>query len=120
MKTYRLSNGQQKELMIRGQQLTIAIPTTDTDDSDFPLQYAKRCLPEHEEMITDAESQLIMSILPGAGEGVAGILGSISDAPSPSPGSIAVAIECVVATLRPPRCRGEVKKVQWPGCQLGD
>lgn len=112
---YRLSNRQQKELAIRGQQLTIAIPTFSASDGDSPLAYAKRCLPEHSDMIADADTQLIVSILPGIGDGVARILGTIADVATISPGSIPVAIECAVVTIRPPRCRGESGKVQWPG-----
>jgi hypothetical protein len=118
---YRLSNAQQKELLIRGQQLTIAVPTLDTDDADIARQFAERSLPEVSEHIADAWVQLIRVALPGAGKGLTGKLGVIlPEGALPKSEQITVNVEVCLVSLRPPRCRGELKKVQWPGWLLED
>jgi len=119
MATYRLSNRQQKELLIRGQQLTIAVPAPDTDDADFERAFAERSLPEVSEHITDAWVQLLRVALPGTGDGISRLLGTIiSPHTIASHSQIEVSIEVVIITLRPTRCRGEIKRVQWPGDKI--
>lgn len=115
MQHYRLSNRQQKELILRGQELTIAIPYTDDEPSD-PAGFIRESLPElpSDIEIRDAATELVLSrMIPGNPDTVAGRIGAITDHVLPS--DICVQIAAVVATLHPPRCRGAMPKIQWPG-----
>lgn len=115
--TYRLSNRQQKELVIRGQELKIIIPIPPTAPGNL-IEIAERSLPE---LPADVEIScavdLVAVALPGGGpsDSAGATLGRIIGENKPRQSDIVVQISCVVATLTPPRCRGSVKKRQWPG-----
>jgi hypothetical protein len=115
--TYTLSNRQRKELLVRGQQLLVAIPLGPDDDID-PVQFARDSLAEDHEWVTEAEIADVMTCASGAEGGLNNILGQILDFEydvainlSKVPSFVAV----VIATLTPPNCRGEASTVQWPG-----
>lgn len=112
---FRLSNRQQKELVIRGQSLTVAIPWQhdhEADESDI-----RRMIPElpSDVEITVYAAEEIAVVYEGT-TGSAAELGSIVDDDNPDPSLDRVWI--VAAKLTPPRCRGEVKRLQWPGVIL--
>lgn len=121
MTQYRLSNRQQKELLIRGQQIRIAIPVDpESDSSDSGVWYAKQSLPEHAEYVTGTLTQSITVALPPRDvPGTIGTLGDICDARHrPESHQIPVAVEVVIVTLTPPSMRGEMPRVMWPGWVL--
>lgn len=113
---FRLSNRQQKELVIRGQSLTVAVPWEPTwweaDESDI-----RRMIPElpSDVEITVYDAEEIAVVYEGT-TGSAAELGSIVDEDNPDPSLDRVWI--VAAKLTPMRCRGEVKRLQWPGVIL--
>lgn len=113
--TYSLSNRQRKELLVRGQSLRIAIPVG-PDDVD-PVQFARASLPEDHEWVTDAEIDEIMVSRSGA-TGLNGLIGQILDMEYEAALQIKrIPLFCnvVIATLTPPRLRGKVASIQWPG-----
>lgn len=111
--TYRLSNRQQKELLIRGQQLKIALPID--DEPDNPVAMAKQLLPEHAEYVIAAE---IANVRVGQcrqnSGGVVDLLGIIDP---PRDDLINYWISAIVVTLQHGRLRGEVQ-LQWPGVAI--
>ena len=116
MQTYRLSNRQQKELVIRGQVLTVAIPVP-WDEPDDLVSFARESLlelPADVDIVAE-DGEVCVSLPPmdAAGGQVTAILGHIDGLKDGS--QIAARIAVVVATLTPPRSRGRVKSVQWPG-----
>ena len=120
MQEYRLSNGQQKELIIRGQELTILIPMPVDGPSDL-CDIVEQSLPElPADVAINCAVNLIAVAMPGTGpsDSVGAVIGRILDGRRPRQSDIVVQISCVVATLTPPRCRGSFKKRQWPGLLL--
>jgi len=111
--TYRLSNRQQKELLVRGQQLLIAIPCTEDCD---PVQFARESLPEHARYVTHAEhAQVVVVHAKQGGTGLTAVLGQLYHDDCTVDG-IRCAVDVVIVTLRPlDRCRGEVDRLSWPG-----
>jgi len=113
MITYRLSNRQQKELLIRGQTVQIAIPCIVDCDA---MRFARDSLPEHASYVTFAEHASVVTWLGVLTGGLANMLGQIKhDDDDPDRlGTIPAAIEVVVATLSPPNPRGRAPLIQWP------
>jgi hypothetical protein len=114
--TYRLSNRQRKELLVRGRPLAIALPLSSTEPVAGPLALARSLLPEIDgaagERIIAAEVVLIR-VSPGdgrAGSGLTARLGQISD----DPARWCVTHEVLVADIVPRRPRGEPLPMQWP------
>ena len=110
--TYRLSNRQQKELLVRGKILKIAIPYDEIDDC---LDFAIDSLPEHADYVMEAEI-IEMRVWPsGETNGLIGLLGEIPKDNQPNKSS---AITCkmlvVIATLEPARKPTGTMRIQWP------
>jgi hypothetical protein len=115
MQRYRLSNQQQKQLMIRGQTITIAIPVPPGERGCDRPDFVRKCLPELSSEI-EIESGIVSLpvFFPAADIGIDGsttILGRLVEAVNTVPMQVVVC----VARLTPPRCRGEQKNIQWPG-----
>lgn len=112
MVTYRLSNRQQKELLVRGQRLSIAIPV-DYEEYADPLEFARLAMPEHAEHIVSAEHEEILcgrALVGSSGmTGLMGVIGGEHDT-----NLIYAWISVVVVTLEHGRVRGELQ-MQWPG-----
>lgn len=113
--TYRLSDKQAKELLVRGQVIEIALPCTDPDCD--PIEFARAALPDHAQLITDADfAEITVWRTSGAADGFGGLMGHIcSEKSSPSSRAIEYTVIAVVATLRyvgQPRGR---LRLAWPG-----
>lgn len=115
MQRYRLSNQQQKQLMIRGQAITIAIPIPPGLRPTDLTGFVRETIPElSTEVEIEAKLQTIPVYFPAADIGAEGsttILGRLVESANTVPMQVIVCI----AHLVPPRCRGEQKNVQWPG-----
>jgi len=108
--TYRLSGRQAKELVARGQQLRIAIPEPlDLPDDCDLLAFARDSLPASGGEIVEAE-RIELSIEPGAGPGLTGLIGAIQEQPR----GFGWLVPAVVVTIRPAKRQGRVDKIQWP------
>lgn len=115
MLTYRLSDRQKKELLIRGQVLEIAIPCNYTECD--PVAYACDALPEHAGHVVSAEvADLAVWRTANASPGFSGMMGHISSAANqPSSRAIEYTVVVVIATLQAEqKPRGGVA-LAWPG-----
>jgi hypothetical protein len=113
--TYRLSDRQKKELLIRGQVLEIAIPCNHPDCD--PVAYAQDALPEHSGNVTSAElADLAVWRTANASPGFGGLMGHISsDKNQPSTKAIEYTVVAVIAQLQyEQKPRGRVA-LAWPG-----
>lgn len=117
--TYRLSNRQRKELLVRGQQITIAIPAN-ADDEDA-VAFAKSSLPEDELCVSDAEwDEIAVLLTTGATDGLTGVIGEIKTNQS-GVGKLTIYVMVCVVTLTPPsRPRGKIGGIHWPGSAIVD
>ena len=113
---FRLSNRQSKELLVRGQQLYIALPVP-LDESLDAMAYARAMLPEVEEHISDArfETLEVAIQLTRSPVSIADKLGAFGDV-----NGVRHTIDVVIATLTPPRCRGDRNVLEWPGRYVSD
>lgn len=114
MLTYRLSDRQKKELLIRGQILEIAIPCNHSDCD--PVAYACDALPEHSGHVVSAEiADLAVWRTSNASPGFGGLMGHIStDKNQPSAKAIECTVVVVIATLQAEqKPRGRVA-LAWP------
>lgn len=113
---YSLSNRQQKELLIRGQTLRIAIPIhVDGDDHDW-LGYARRSMiADHAQYISGAEPDVLWTDLSHGigGTGVSSVLGRIVDYANDA--RLPVSVEVVICELTPPVTPRGAQPLQWPG-----
>ena len=115
MQTYRLSDRQKKELLIRGQILEIAIPCNYSDCD--PVAYACDALPEHSGNVVSAEiADLAVWRTANASPGFGGMMGHISsDRNQPSSRAIEYTVVVVIATLQhEQKPRGRIA-LAWPG-----
>jgi len=100
MLTYRLSDRQKKELLVRGQILEIAIPCNHPDCD--PVSYACDALREHSGHVVSAEiADLAVWRTSNASPGFPGLMGHISaDKNQPSSRAIEYTVVVVIATLQ--------------------
>jgi hypothetical protein len=115
MLTYRLSDRQKKELLIRGQVLEIAIPCNHPDCD--PVSYACDAIPEHSGQVVSAEiADLAVWRTANASPGFTGLMGHISsERNQPSSRAIEYTVVVVIATLQAEqKPRGRVA-LAWPG-----
>jgi hypothetical protein len=110
MITYTLSNGQRKELLVRGCPLEIVIPLGGDLDPD-PMEFAIAAIPEDHEWITAAEIGDVYVVRSNS-PGLVYWLGQIIDY---SPHILAKSVNVVAVTLTPPRPRNAIKGPMWPG-----
>lgn len=114
---FRLSNRQQKELLIRGQRLLIALPATTEEDADL-MHLAAALLPEHASHIVSAElADVTVARTAGHANGLSQWMGEITE--SPSHRAISYSVVSIVVTLEHGRVAGE-QPLQWPGKCIGD
>jgi len=114
---FRLSNRQQKELLIRGQRLLIALPVAANEDADL-MRLAADLLPEHASHIVSAElADVTVARTAGNAQGLGQWMGEITA--SPSHRAISYSVVAIVVTLEHGRVAGE-QPLQWPGKCIGD
>jgi hypothetical protein len=113
---YELSNRQKKELVERGQEMTLAIPLPSWIESDADMmEHLREMLPINHEWIKSAYITTLDVRLTGArGSGLTGIIGEIvheqTDEEEHIIVEMSVALVDLCAVTRP---RGRVK-TQWP------
>lgn len=112
--SYRLSNRQAKELLVRGQQLVIYLPCPAVPDPGDARDFARSSLDVEQHLVDDAD-WVDVAVQPGAGgEGLDGLLGQILTDEQAATRWHVTLVVCA-ATLIPPRCRGSIDRPQWPG-----
>lgn len=114
--TYYLSNNQRKELLTRGRRLRLAIPVP-LDDCDLEEFASKVLDSELSDLVSEVEDREVR-VNPCAGKtdtSLAGLLGQIVPDDYRGTPLFSVQIAVVVVTLTPPRCRGSVPGIHWPG-----
>lgn len=112
---YRLSNRQRKELLVRGQQLTILLPASaDTSDQTPARDWAARLLPPDVAPLVHSADWDEAIVTPTRDRaGLSRILGRILAEGDAAQHWHSVVIVCRV-TLRPLDCRGVLERPQWP------
>lgn len=110
---YRLSNGQKKQLLIRGGPLTIAVPAP----ADIPaswIEWARHSFIDEGKYITGVRIDHIVVTTP-AGDGLAGVIGAIVHAADPDPSRLTWAIEVAILHFDPPNAPRHARtQIQWP------
>lgn len=111
---YRLSNGQRKELLVRGRQLRIALPVPPVEPP-IPLAWARSVLTADIASLA-IEARVgwlwVQMLRPREPKGLGGHLGVIVDDPL---GTLCQCVRVVLVTLRPDHCRHTKHAIQWPG-----
>lgn len=120
MQKYRLSNRQQKELVIRGQELKIVVPIGD-HDVDLS-QYVRQSIPELPSEV-DLSCEIVNQpvALPPISDDpslTSSVLGVVLDGRDLQNQQVAISVRCCLVTITPPRCRGRLNRTQWPGVLL--
>ena len=109
---YHLSNGQRKELLLRGTPLAIAIPAPPEDPPNW-LEWARNVIVEDGQHVVSAEPCTVTVSRSGIeGDGLTGFIGTIHEG---TPDFFCWGVDAVVCHLDPPgSSRRDRKRVQWP------
>lgn len=112
---YRLSNRQRKELLVRGQQLTILLPASaDTSDETPAREWAARLLSDDVAPLVHSAEWGEAIVTPSTAQaGLGAVLGQIVPEEDAAQHWHSVVIVCRVV-LRPRDCRGVLERPQWP------
>lgn len=112
---YRLSNRQRKELLVRGQQLTILLPASaDTSDDTSAREWAARLLPDDVAPLIHSAEWGEAIVTPSHDRtGLSSVLGRILAEEEAARHWHSVIIVARVV-LRPHDCRGVMERPQWP------
>lgn len=112
---YHLSNGQKKELLIRGRRLRIALPVP-PHEVDDPLDWVRSVLDETiAERVTHAVEDEVWCLAPSVTNRSDSTLsahwGQIVSEPDRK---LCLRVVAVVVTLTPRNCRGTRPGISWP------
>lgn len=113
---YHLSNGQEKELILRGQQLQIALPVP-PHEVDDPADWARSVLDEDiAECVTAAVEDEVWCVAPAvtarSNSTLSAHWGSITGEPA---GKLSLRVVVILVTLTPTRrFRGTRPGISWP------
>lgn len=120
MLTYRLSDRQSKELLVRGAVLEIAIPCLDLDCD--PLEYAQERIPAHSALIKSAElADITVYRCRGETESFGSLMGQIAtEGNTPSNSSIEYVAVVVIATIQYVGKSRSKLALAWPGKAFRD
>jgi hypothetical protein len=118
--TYRLSNRQRKDLLIRATGLVIAIPQPySLGDEDDPAEFARQSLPDDGGSIESAEWDDVAACPSPGGPGLGGLLGAIAFPPA-SVSGLHVVIRVALVRLAARGERRSHSTPQWPGVAIDD
>jgi hypothetical protein len=118
--TYRLSNRQRKDLLIRGTSLTIAIPQPyRLGDDDDPVEFARRSLPDDAGAVESASWEDIAVDPVPTVAGLTGLLGSILvGPPSVTDSRLHLVVRVALVRLQARDERRRMHTPQWPGVAI--
>ena len=110
--TYHLSNSQRKELLLRGQQIELALPVPPHRTPD-PLAWARSVLPRDIAPLATAArvEALWVAAIRSPAPNLTGHLGRI--VPDPI-GTLCQRVQAVIVTLTPADHRGTREGLSWP------
>lgn len=109
---YHLSNRQRKELLVRGAELSLALPVP-LHPVDDPLDWARSVLPtDLRDLAVSADEEEVFVNPDCPPGGLAGLIGAL--VPEPDGATYVITVAVIVVTLQPATCRRRGSKIQWP------